>query len=811
MADPSQQHSLHSPQLQQNQQQAQSTPSTPSSQPTSSQPHLPQQQQHSVGDLNFSIQDILGDNGTSTNDSSFQNIVHDLNNNIPNNASYSHLPMELQHLFTNHGTDDLLSASASPSAGSDASSLSVSQQPLPWETPIMDDSQHSQQSLPHGATPVGAVASTSAPTMPSSVSRTMPPMSQSHASPAQPFVPSPVQATAQTPRQLPVHTALQQTPLQSPMQTPLSSATPYMGTPTNYSPAPGPASLQMSVPTPTPPPPQSIPFPTMSASPIASRPIIPTTSSKPQSTGAASMTLLDEITSQLSPERKEKFIALFRELQQNAVTADQFLSQAKMLLGQQQYQQLENLKNKPSPKPTPTYSESPERKRNVSSSQLRAEDAQRAMPGLGKRARGDTSAASKSPSVASSVTPTTYPPIPQHRPAGQAMDGRRLDYTNPTNALNYTGVNLKEESDQLLRDGDKLSAGAVAPPERAPTQGFLNSDLLQERLTKIASTETINQIDSDVLGYLALACQQRLRTLIEKMIVASKHRVQSQTVETAPLNAKGQTLYKVVDVQDIKKQLLAIERVEREEERKRKEAIAEKERRAQMGDGDHEGGDEDRPAKKKKKKEMGPGVTARNMSEDIRKKFTNETALMSAGGVRKSWMMAGLSGKGGSASLSSGGAGGGGGVGSSSSGGGGSSSVNATGSGSGHVSNPPPLHRPHPATPLGSSGTPPMQESPAEEAPRGRGRPRGRKAQGSDGSRRDRNRGYMGLERGDHGRSQDGGIFLPPSTIGRPRLGEQGIRRITMNDALFAIEKEAEDHRQTARRTLLKAYNQWLK
>lgn len=103
---------------------------------------------------------------------------------------------------------------------------------------------------------------------------------------------------------------------------------------------------------------------------------------------ASSTTLLDNITAQLPPERKEKFIQLFRELQSNSVSAAQFLSQAKSLLGQQQYQQLEDLKNKPtqlgqkSASASPSGNDDEHRKRALSSQQLRQEDAQRSMPGI---------------------------------------------------------------------------------------------------------------------------------------------------------------------------------------------------------------------------------------------------------------------------------------------------------------------------------------------------------------------------------------------------------------------------------------------
>lgn len=105
------------------------------------------------------------------------------------------------------------------------------------------------------------------------------------------------------------------------------------------------------------------------------------------------MTLLDNLTAQLSPDRKERFIELFRQLQGNAVTANQFLAQARMLLDQQQYQQLENLKSKPATPQQPAVrnpairqpiqpQQSPNIKQTMSSSQIRAEDTQRAMSGL---------------------------------------------------------------------------------------------------------------------------------------------------------------------------------------------------------------------------------------------------------------------------------------------------------------------------------------------------------------------------------------------------------------------------------------------
>jgi hypothetical protein len=113
---------------------------------------------------------------------------------------------------------------------------------------------------------------------------------------------------------------------------------------------------------------QQQPFLNANNKPVSSSPVQQPPSSSTSS--SSSTTLLDNITSKLPPERKDRFIQLFRELQSSNVSAENFLNQAKSLLGEQQYQQLEDLKNKPI------------QKRTLTSSQIRAEDAQRSMPGV---------------------------------------------------------------------------------------------------------------------------------------------------------------------------------------------------------------------------------------------------------------------------------------------------------------------------------------------------------------------------------------------------------------------------------------------
>jgi hypothetical protein len=146
----------------------------------------------------------------------------------------------------------------------------------------------------------------------------------------------------------------------------------------------------------------------------------------------------------------------------------------------------------------------------------------------------------------------------------------------------------------------------------------------------------------------------RLQELITSMITASRHRTDTEFDRPVSLYKDGTPMWGLVVRSDVAKQLGALEKVEREEETK---ARRERKERAEVAahaaalaaqasggggmitDGtfeDAEGGG----AKKKRRKE-GPGVTARNMSEDVRKKMSNAVASQAAGlGGKYAWMNA---------------------------------------------------------------------------------------------------------------------------------------------------------------------------
>src|SRR4051794_17424052 len=84
-------------------------------------------------------------------------------------------------------------------------------------------------------------------------------------------------------------------------------------------------------------------------------------------------------------------------------------------------------------------------------------------------------------------------------------------------------------------------------------------------------------VSPDVMAYLALATQERVRALVESMIAAKNHRIHSERIHHPSVTGGGGEslpMYKEAISLDVKSQLLAIEKVEREHERKRKEIRA---------------------------------------------------------------------------------------------------------------------------------------------------------------------------------------------------------------------------------------------
>ncbi|KAF9174656.1 hypothetical protein BGX20_010337 [Mortierella sp. AD010] len=396
----------------------------------------------------------------------------------------------------------------------------------------------------------------------------------------------------------------------------------------------------------------------------------------------------------------------------------------------------------------------------------------------------------------------------------------KVNFENITDVMGYVGVDLKEESDNIMRDNDGYSRSSGGDgQDRTRVQNFVNNERLKVIVERIAGSHKLTNIEPDVLAYLAMAAQERLRGLAEQMILASKHRARSLPTAPPPMYDEDHPMYKVEISQDVKRQLLAIERVEREEETKRKEQIAERERRLAAGEDPDESVDSRGGAgasggasgaggakKGKKQKEGGPGVSARNMSEEARKKVANQTALGFAGGSGRSysWMMG-------------------------SGGGGGGAGGDNAGAASPSVSTP------------GASGTAASAGSPSASggvsiggsgaAGAGSVKPglvRGSTMPASSSSSSLMGSGSASLGGGisgtgvtSHGltpsslsRSAGGGsMILPPSTLGRPSGLRDAPRKVNVRDALFCLERDrgGGGGEGSGQRVLVKSYVKWLK
>lgn len=237
-------------------------------------------------------------------------------------------------------------------------------------------------------------------------------------------------------------------------------------------------------------------------------------------------------------------------------------------------------------------------------------------------------------------------------PATSALD--TTDVTKLNDALGSAGVDLRAEEESLHRTFDQYQS--YRPYEdrsrKQPPRPSFDTRILGTRIRDIGTQHKVTKVPEESVNYLALALRARLQDVVEAMIEASTHRTDTQFDRPPSQYEDGTSMWRILVRADVSKQLATIERVEREEEtkirRERKErsemAAAHAAALAAQASGSNmvvDGEMEDGQPKKKKKKADGPGVTARNMSEDVRKKMSNAVASQAAGlGTKYAWMNA---------------------------------------------------------------------------------------------------------------------------------------------------------------------------
>lgn len=220
----------------------------------------------------------------------------------------------------------------------------------------------------------------------------------------------------------------------------------------------------------------------------------------------------------------------------------------------------------------------------------------------------------------------------------------------------YDVVQAEEESlQQRTYDQHQSYRPYEDRSRKQPLNPSFDTRFLSPTIREIATQHKVTKVPDDSVNYLALALRARLQDLITQMIAASHHRTDTQFDRPASLYEDGTPMWSIMVRSDVAKQLAALEKAEREDEmkvrRERKEraelaAQQAKDQAAQAAGGpmlSPDGGYDDGEGgmSKKKRKKDGPGVTARNMSEDVRKKMSNAVASQAAGlGGKYAWMNA---------------------------------------------------------------------------------------------------------------------------------------------------------------------------
>ncbi|CAI2175790.1 2635_t:CDS:2 [Funneliformis geosporum] len=232
------------------------------------------------------------------------------------------------------------------------------------------------------------------------------------------------------------------------------------------------------------------------------------------------------------------------------------------------------------------------------------------------------------------ATATTVPGI------SRATD----ENANYDDVLSFTGIDLKEETDNILRENELLgirqSASAIQFPVRSRPQSFLDPNKLASVVTSIAMQQELG-VNPNVMTYLALATQERIRSLVEAMIAAKNHRIHSEHVHYPGVTGvENQTKYKEIVSLDVKSQLLAIEKVEFEQERKRRESRPGSKHNSKTEYEDAKGLTPIvAPKRHKRQKKEREGTLPKPHKLSVNTKSTNMTALSAAGGKTKSWMI----------------------------------------------------------------------------------------------------------------------------------------------------------------------------
>ncbi|KAI0244793.1 hypothetical protein L0F63_002454 [Massospora cicadina] len=344
---------------------------------------------------------------------------------------------------------------------------------------------------------------------------------------------------------------------------------------------------------------------------------------------------LQKVLSQLKPEVQQMLVELLSKLKNKQISYDDFSRLTKPCLGDQHDTIIQAVAPQPlvpamyQPFSNPSSGLLPPRLSMAQNNLVKVQPAQEPAPTLAPSHQ----TSQPQPALRPAAIPT--PAQSDSRP----FDTQATDFGLLTDVMSSVGVDLREESENILRGVHTTSASRTANVTEGgsnftPPPPLLDPAALKLSIGAIASSHDLQDVSNEVYGYISLAVEERLRDLVEQMIKASLQRSRTQaSFPTSPITESGRPLYRVAVSLDPKKQLQALERVDR--------CFARSfQLRLEGSQLDEDG--EPRIKRTRARKDLSSGISSnlRNLSEDARKRNANQTTHMFTGGQRKAWMMA---------------------------------------------------------------------------------------------------------------------------------------------------------------------------
>lgn len=205
-------------------------------------------------------------------------------------------------------------------------------------------------------------------------------------------------------------------------------------------------------------------------------------------------------------------------------------------------------------------------------------------------------------------------------------------YDQLIDVMGYSGVDLRAEEAFINQNGstwDDSHAASVINTAGLAHGLYLNVYPLSNMVHRIAKQYGLS-VDAATLDYLSIATRMRFRNLLESMVRASRHRAWSTHQRTPPMypdalpDGSHKPMYHEEMLSNPVKQLAGIEKAERIEEGNWRRMRIEREENEAAA---LEAGGEDGTPKSKKRS----GASSRNLSEDVRKRLADSTAMRHLG------------------------------------------------------------------------------------------------------------------------------------------------------------------------------------